>query len=157
MTFHLWIVSTKIIIIIIFEFPLLNRFCSLVRKLFKFSLHKRKFIPETIGNILHFTNSKANSFLGNYSCKYRICFVKLNIGNYSTVYSSFLWATKVFICYCFRSINIKYRYIEWNKFKKEYVVSAKTIWGNTVFLLSNWTFSPIHSSFLWSIKLKSRK
>ena len=52
------------------KFPPLNSFHTLVRKLFKFSLHKRVINTETIWNFQDFTNSKKNSFRGNYSRKY---------------------------------------------------------------------------------------
>ena len=39
-------------------FPFLNSFRTLVRKLFKFSLDKRKINAGTIRNFQHFTNSK---------------------------------------------------------------------------------------------------
>ena len=35
---------------------------AFVRKVFKFSLHKRRIIAVTISNFLHFTYSKRNSF-----------------------------------------------------------------------------------------------
>ena len=53
-------------------FPPLNSFPTLVRKLFKFSLHKRKLNAETIWDFQGFKNSKKNSFRGNYSRKYGI-------------------------------------------------------------------------------------
>ena len=53
-------------------FQLLNSFRTLVRKLFKFSLHKRNFNTETIWDFQGFKNPKKNSFRGNYSRKYGI-------------------------------------------------------------------------------------
>ena len=51
-------------------FPPLNSFPTLVRKLFKFSLHKRKANAETIWIFQNFTISKKNSCRGNYMRKY---------------------------------------------------------------------------------------
>ena len=53
-------------------FPPLNSFPTLVRKLFKFSLHKWKTNAETIWIFQGFTISKKNSCRGNYMRKYGI-------------------------------------------------------------------------------------
>ena len=57
-------------------FPPLNSFPTLVRKLFKFSLHKRKTNAETIWIFQGFTISKKNSCRGNYMRKYGTYFAK---------------------------------------------------------------------------------
>jgi hypothetical protein len=51
-------------------FPPLNTFPTLVSKLFKFSLHRRKTNAETIWIFQGFTISKKNSCRGNYMRKY---------------------------------------------------------------------------------------
>ena len=43
-------------------FSLLNIFCSLVRKVFEFSLHKEKIIAITVCDFLHFKDSKNEWF-----------------------------------------------------------------------------------------------
>ena len=48
----------------------MNSFRTLVRKLFKFSLHKRKLNVETIWDFQGFKSSKKNSFHGNNLRKY---------------------------------------------------------------------------------------
>ena len=54
-------------------FPPLNSFLTFLRKLFKFSLHRRKTIVETIWIFQGFTISKKNSWRGNYMRKYSMC------------------------------------------------------------------------------------
>ena len=54
--------------------PPLDSFRSLVRKVFKFSLHKGKIIVKTIWFFLYFKDSRKNSFCGKYSWKYSIHF-----------------------------------------------------------------------------------
>ena len=53
-------------------FPPLNSFLTLVRKLFKFLLHKGKINEETIRNFQGLKSPKKNSCLGNYMRKYGI-------------------------------------------------------------------------------------
>ena len=53
-------------------FPPLNSFPTLVRKLFKFSLHRRKTNAETIWIFQGFAISKKNSCRGNFMRKYGI-------------------------------------------------------------------------------------
>ena len=55
----------------------MNTFRTLVRKLFKFSLHKRKVNAETILDFQGFNSSEKNSFRGNYSQKYGSFFSRL--------------------------------------------------------------------------------
>ena len=60
-------------------FPPLNSFRTLVRKLFKFLLHKRKLNVETISNFQGFTVPKKNScrLLGTQFCKWQWSFFSL--------------------------------------------------------------------------------
>ena len=51
-------------------FPRLNSFHTLKRKLFRFSLHKRKLNAETVWDFQGFKSSKKNSFCRNYSRNY---------------------------------------------------------------------------------------
>ena len=53
-------------------FPPLNSFPTFLRKLFKFSLHRRKTNAETIWIFWGFTISKKNSCCGNYLRRYGI-------------------------------------------------------------------------------------
>ena len=68
--FGIWVTVFPHIVCSLEYFPPLNSFPTLVRKLFKFSLHRRKANEETIWISKGFTIWKRNSCRGNYIRKY---------------------------------------------------------------------------------------